>query len=214
MLSSKTGQSFWEKLNQSVRTGRQVSGQLEFAREQLDSWLQRAKVRSVSILLEEALADTGFLSILSVSRRGQQARQNVRKLMFMVRNLEKERRVHLREVIRFLETLTRAEPNEPEAEVLRPSEDAVRIFTIHGAKGLQFRAVILPELGRKLADIRRDRFVAESFSSEAGSVSYFGFKMRDPSNRYRDLRHPTYQMLRRLDKYRQLAERSVFSMSR
>ncbi len=206
VLSSKTGQSFWEKLNQSVRTGRQVSGQLEFAREQLDSWLQRAKVRSVSILLEEALADTGFLSILSVSRRGQQARQNVRKLMFMVRNLEKERRVHLREVIRFLETLTRAEPNEPEAEVLRPSEDAVRIFTIHGAKGLQFRAVILPELGRKLADIRRDRFVAESFSSEAGSVSYFGFKMRDPSNRYRDLRHPTYQMLRRLDKYRQLAE--------
>ena len=206
VLSSKTSQGFWEKLKQSVRTGRLVPGQLRFARERLDSWLQRAQVRPVSVLLEEALADTGFLSILSASRRGQQARQNVRKLMAMVRNLEKERRVHLREVVRFLETLTRAEPNEPEAEVLRPGEDAVRIFTIHGAKGLQFRAVILPELGRKLADIRSDRFVAESFSTETGSASYFGFKIRDPSNLYRDLRHPTYQMLRRLDRYRQLAE--------
>ena len=206
VLSSKTGQGFWEKLQQSVQTGRQVPGQLKFARERLDSWLQRAEVRPVSVLLEEALAHTGFLSILSASRRGQQSRQNVRKLMAMVRSQEKDRRVHLREVVRFLETLTRAEPNEPEAEVLRPGEDAVRIFTIHGAKGLQFRAVILPELGRKLTDVRRDRFVAESFSTDAGSVGYFGFKIRDPSNFYRDLRHPTYQMLRRLDKYRQLAE--------
>ena len=206
VLSSKPGRDFWKKLGQSVQTGRQVPGRLKFARERLASWLQRAEVTAVSVLLEEALAETGFLPILRASRRGQQARQNVRKLIALVRNLEKERRVHLREVVRFLEALTRTEPNEPEAQVLRPGEDAVRIFTIHGAKGLQFRAVILPELGHKLADIRRDRFVAESFATDSGRVSYFGFKIRDPSNRYRDLRHPTYQMLRRLDEYRQLAE--------
>ena len=206
VLSSKAGQDFWEKLRQSVQTGGQVPGRLSFARWRLTSWLQRAEVTAVSVLLEEALADTGFLSILRASRRGQQARQNVRKLIALVRSLEKERRVHLREVVRFLEALTRAEPNEPEAQVLRPGEDAVRIFTIHGAKGLQFRAVILPELGHKLADIRRDRFVAESFATDSGRVSYLGFKIRNPSNRYRDLSHPIYQMLRRLREYRQLAE--------
>ena len=206
VLSSKAGRDFWDKLRRSAQTGGQVPGRLRFARERLAHWLQRAEVSAVSVLLEEALANTGFLSVLRASRRGRQSRHNVRKLIALVRSLERQRRVHLREVVRFLEALTRSEPNEPEAQVLRPGEDAVRIFTIHGAKGLQFRAVILPELGRKLADIRRDRFVAESFPADSGRVSYMGFKIRNPSNLYRDLRHPVYQMLRRLGEYRQLAE--------
>ncbi len=206
VLSSKAGPGLWEKLRQSVHTGNRVPAHWRFARERLAAWLQRARVSEVSVVLEEALAETGFLSVLTASRRGRQSRRNVRKMIALVQRLEKERRVHLREVVRRLEALTRADPNEPEAEVLRPGEDAVRIFTIHGAKGLEFRAVILPELGRKLAGFRRDRFLAESFATDSGRVSYVGFKIRDPSSLYRDLRHPVYQMLRRLGKYRQLAE--------
>ena len=127
-------------------------------------------------------------------------------MLAVVVDIEAEGGIYLRQVVRSLESLTRSDPNEAEAEVLRPGQEAVRILTIHGAKGLQFRAVVFPELGRRLSDIRKDRFVAESFGSGSGRISYIGFRIRNPSDRYKSLRHPAYQMLCRLRRQRQLAE--------
>ena len=205
-LSSNRGEGYWEKLGNSLSNGDGAPGHWRFARETLNSWLRRNPGMAVSALLHKVFQETGLLSILEVSGRGRQALQNVRKLVALVADLEASDGVYLRQVVRSLENLTRSDPNESEAEVISPGQDAVRICTIHGAKGLQFRAVVLPELGRRLADLRKDRFVAESFGSGSGRLGYLGFSIRNPSNRYRDLRHPAYQMLRRLCGLRQLAE--------
>src|SRR5206468_698184 len=39
-------------------------------------------------------------------------------------------------------------PREPEAALVAEQDDVVRLMTIHQAKGLEFRAVVVPDLGR------------------------------------------------------------------
>ena len=206
MLAQIPGEGYWQKMENLLNDDNGVPKHLRFAWEKLNSWLRRDPGMLASDLLLQILEDTGFLSILLVSHQGEQAEKNIKKFLELVINLQNEGAIYLRQIVRSLEDLIDSETNEPEADIQRTGQDAVRIFTIHGAKGLQFKAVVLPELGRKLTDIQKNRFLTESFGSGPGRMSYFGFNIRNPANQYKNLRHPTYEMVRQLSVQRQLAE--------
>jgi ATP-dependent helicase/nuclease subunit A len=111
---------------------------------------RRAPRASVETLLERALVITGYdLEMLAMPGGGRRL-ANVRKLMRLAREQE---RVDGPDLHAFLAALaTRASgadsAREGEAPVEGEGLDAIRLMTIHRAKGLEFDVVCVADLGR------------------------------------------------------------------
>jgi ATP-dependent exoDNAse (exonuclease V) beta subunit len=105
----------------------------------------------VEELLERVIDQTGYdLAVLAMPG-GQRRLANVRKLMRLAREHEVGHGADLRG---FLEVVARrarsgaGEARESEAPVEGEALDAVRLMTIHRAKGLEFEVVCVADLGR------------------------------------------------------------------
>ena len=72
-------------------------------------------------------------------------------------------------------------------------------------RALQYPAVIFPDLGAPLLAGMNDPFFGQRVGKEADHYC-FGLSIRNPQRGYEEYRHPQYEMLRRLDRYRQTAE--------
>ena len=205
LLSLEKGDSFWEKLQSGSR---RVSPKRHwrFAHNRLQAWLKESYQTTITTFLRRALNETGYLEIVAASRRGPQNCANIEKFLDLVRTFEKNQARTFAEFLRFLDTLLKAEPKEAEAAVLEDPHQGVRIYTIHGAKGLQFPVVILPDLGSPLLSRRKDPFHCETLRDGQSSQSFVALKIWNPDKSYDELQHPVYSMLRRLDEYRQIAE--------
>jgi len=88
--------------------------------------------------------------LATLMRPGGEARwANVRKLMRLAREYESNEGADLRGFLEYAAEET-ARAGEGEAPIAAEEHDGVRIMTIHGAKGLEFEAVAVPELGRRI----------------------------------------------------------------
>jgi ATP-dependent exoDNAse (exonuclease V) beta subunit len=119
------------------------------------AWLaaerQVAARKGIEELIERALERTGYdLAVLAMPG-GQRRLANVRKLMRLGREHVAVNGPDLRA---FLELVRRRadswspDPDESEAPVESEALDAVRLMTIHRAKGLEFEVVCVADLGR------------------------------------------------------------------
>jgi len=102
----------------------------------LDRWIQKT------------LTESEFALLMAAYFEGAQRVANVRKLAERASALARTRGLTLEETIDALEeefTGSRAEGDSPLADEVT---DAVRILTIHKAKGLEYDVVILPDLAR------------------------------------------------------------------
>jgi ATP-dependent helicase/nuclease subunit A len=111
---------------------------------------ERAAAPRVSLetLLDRAVTQTGYdrhiLSLPSGTRR----MANVRKLMRMAREYEAEEGRDLRGFIDALAERDLVQSREGEAPLEAEALDAVRLMTIHRAKGLEFPVVCVADLGK------------------------------------------------------------------
>ena len=108
----------------------------------------RAERLPVEVLLERAIATTGYdLAILARSG-GDRRLANLRKLMRLAREYERAEGRDLRGFLAYAVGQDLAEAREGEAALESEGLDAVRLMTIHRAKGLEFPVVCVADLGR------------------------------------------------------------------
>ncbi len=101
---------------------------------------------SLPALVEMLLEETQVREFLMFLPRGEQAVMNLDKIVAMVRYLDSSGRVTLRGLVRWLGEMEAGRAEEPEM-VSDEMEGAVHIMTIHKAKGLEFSAVVIANMG-------------------------------------------------------------------
>lgn len=114
-----------------------------------------AAVSPADRLLTRVYEELSLPAVMRVRRHGEQRVANLQQLLDMARQFEQN---GYRGLSAFLRTLDRQmEQDDPRPAPVAGSEDAVRIMTIHGSKGLEFPVVFLAGLGRKFnIDFLRD----------------------------------------------------------
>lgn len=100
-------------------------------------------------LLERAMGAAGYEEHVLGLVGGERRLANVRKVLRLAREFEAAEGRDLRAFVDHAASLEAAQRREPEAPVSDPDADAVRLMTIHAAKGLEFGVVVAADLGRR-----------------------------------------------------------------
>ncbi len=103
----------------------------------------------VEVLLERALVATGYDLAVLARAGGERRLANLRKLMRLAREYERAEGRDLRGFLAYAATRDLAAAREGEAPLESEGLDAVRLMTIHRAKGLEFPVVCVADLGRQ-----------------------------------------------------------------
>ncbi len=103
---------------------------------------------SVPRLVEEVLARTQARITFLLTPQGEQRVSNLNKIVTLARALEESGLLSLRAFVRWLRDMEEQAVDEAEPPTVEPGDDVVRIMSIHGAKGLEFPIVVVPDLGR------------------------------------------------------------------
>ena len=171
-ISLQEEESFWDK----AQKHQTHSDNLRTAIAILERHRQLAHRIPVNQLIVTIVNETGMIGTLKTGKQGQQRWSNYQKLLELARNFDgDENKRILPDFIEFLDILITEEPQEGQAPI-EASSGAVRIMTIHAAKGLQFPIVILPRLDRS-AQTDREPFIDEAFG--------IGFSPLHPDDGYR-----------------------------
>jgi ATP-dependent exoDNAse (exonuclease V) beta subunit len=104
---------------------------------------------SLETLIDRAVTRTGYDRHILALTNGRRRMANVRKLMRMAREYEADEGRDLRGFIDTLAERDAALPREGEAPLEAESLDAVRLMTVHRAKGLEFPVVCVADLGKE-----------------------------------------------------------------
>jgi ATP-dependent helicase/nuclease subunit A len=133
---NRKGDCFFSKLRDMCNDSKSIHRSVSF----LDEWLLEIQQTPLAELIEKALSQTRAWEFFHEAQR----RANIKKFIRLVEDLEAEGK-SLMKIRDFLER-TEERADEPKANVNTEGMDAVRIMTIHGAKGLEFPVVFVPGL--------------------------------------------------------------------
>ena len=106
-------------------------------------------LRTVAASIERAIEATGYREHVLALEWGERRLANVHKLLRLARRFEAAEGRDLRGFLDRVEYLAGAAHVEPDAPVEGIEPDAVRLMTIHAAKGLEFPVVCVADLGRQ-----------------------------------------------------------------
>ena len=98
-------------------------------------------------VVERLLAGTEVLAAYALEPQGEARVANLLKVLDTARALEATGALTFRGLVRWLRDRGAARYEEEESAV--DADDAVRLMTIHKAKGLEFPVVVIPDLGRE-----------------------------------------------------------------
>ena len=129
-------------------TGLPDSAKVARARERLRAFREQRDNVSAHVLISRFISETGFEAYLAESDGGDLKVANIRKLLSVILRLSEHRRLDFDELVARLDELQQSALDEPEADLAQEDLDAVKVMTMHAAKGLEFPVVILPSLHR------------------------------------------------------------------
>jgi ATP-dependent helicase/nuclease subunit A len=139
--------------------GQEPDGELALAdgdRAALESFCARLQAeraaaprRTLSELIERAIDASGYRKHVLGLDWPERRLANVHKLLRLARRFEVSEGRNLRSFLDHVDYLEQAVKVEPDAPVEGVEPDAVRLMTIHAAKGLEFPVVCLADLGRQ-----------------------------------------------------------------
>ncbi len=107
---------------------------------------ERCRDRSAAATLEELVAETALQTKARLWGDGVRAVANIRQVLTLARQLAAAGDVGLRTFAEWLGEMEKSEEAARESPALEPGDEFVRLSTIHGAKGLEFNVVVLPDL--------------------------------------------------------------------
>ena len=103
---------------------------------------------SITALLNEALALTGYDAALLAEFMGERKLANLRKLLEQARTFDQSGVFGLADFIVQLSEFVAQMPHEPLAATHPEGTNVVRLMTIHQSKGLEFPVVFVPDINR------------------------------------------------------------------
>jgi ATP-dependent helicase/nuclease subunit A len=131
---------------------------------------------SLERLCEEIVSAHDYDLAVLAQWDGKRRYANLRKLMRLARSYEELRGADLEGFSRFIRDQQAVGASQLEAVSEEEGADAVRLLTIHAAKGLEFKVVIVADAGRDMAGAPS---TDEILVSTDGS---FGFRVIDPTS--------------------------------
>ena len=126
---------------------------------------------SLELLCERILVEHDYDLAVLARRDGQRRYANLRKLARLARSYEELRGPDIEGFIRFVGEQDAVGAPERDAVSEEEGADAVRLLTIHAAKGLEFKVVVVADAGRERS--RTDEILCLSDGR-------FGFKVAHP----------------------------------
>lgn len=124
---------------------------------QLNDWREFARRESLANLLVRIYNETAYLDYVLGMPAGQQRHANLLALIERAKDYERSSFRGLYQFVRFIEKMQEKDKDlgEPPTEEVN---DAVRVMTIHGSKGLEFPVVFLMDMSKSfnVQDTRRN----------------------------------------------------------
>ncbi|MFW6188849.1 MAG: UvrD-helicase domain-containing protein [Planctomycetota bacterium] len=174
------------------------AGPLGEAMGRLAEWHGRRNGVAPHVLLREILDRTRAREAFLMKPAGEQRVANLEKIVDQVRSLGGAVRT-FGGVVRHLSDMQERELPEEESSAMEPGDRFVRIMSMHKAKGLEFEAVILPDLARqfrnkvdRLLYDRLDRQVAVRLTKGIQSPGYERLREREQGNQEAELSRLLY----------------------
>jgi ATP-dependent helicase/nuclease subunit A len=142
-------------------------------RQRYDRLVAQLPRLSLERLCERIVAEHDYDLAVLVQWDGRRRYANLRKLARLARSYEELRGPDIEGFVRFVREQEEVGAKELEAVAEEEGADAVRLLTIHAAKGLEFKVVVVADAGRDRPPPGGDEILALSDGR-------FGFRVADP----------------------------------
>ena len=146
----------------------------EAFRQRYDRLVRASATSGLERLCEQIVSDHDYDLAVLARWDGRRRYANLRKLARLARSYEELRGPDIEGFLRFVTDQEAAGAREGEAVAEEEGANAVRLLTIHSAKGLEFKVVVVADAGRNPDHAARD----EILCLPDGRV---GFKIVDPA---------------------------------
>ena len=141
-------------LFQALRKQREIDfiddderGALDRVRDLLAALIERRNRYPIGDLLRFAVENSGYTAVIAANYDGAQRLANVEKLFNLAERFERSGAHLIRDFVKYVHDFEAIGSRESEGQ-LDDSANAVKLMTIHQAKGLEFPVVIIPDLHR------------------------------------------------------------------
>jgi ATP-dependent helicase/nuclease subunit A len=114
-------------------------------REAIDALRESSKHLSVAQLIDHIMASTNIEAVYAAAADGERAQRHIEHVRAIAFAYSQKSGGSVRQ---FVDEIARRrhDPDEMEPSLIDEAQNAVRILTVHAAKGLEFETVILPDL--------------------------------------------------------------------